>query len=656
MFRGEEIGPHAAESGPAPGPIPESSLYAPELDCLNGVLAPALLNAARARAAALNVGAEEVLQQWGVIDEDAYLRRLASSLGFETETLAAFGGSDILDPADRIPTAARIRMLTLRDDEGPVGVIAPMHATARNLAHAFARRPGARPRIRLATRKAFDAFIAQHAGNVIADEAINGLARRKPHLSAAPQAMQKPRTARLVRSAIIAIVLTLIILLLPAGAFAAAGFVTALWFLAFAALRLFASLTPRMTAQPLARLRDDELPIYSVIVALYREASSVGPLLQAIAALDYPAEKLNILLAVEPDDLATRAAIARTHTKLNLQIVIAANAGPRTKPKALNCALPYATGSFIAVFDAEDRPEPGQLRAALDAFRSHGGDVACAQASLCIDNVSDTHWSRMFAAEYAGQFDVFLPGAAALKMPLPLGGSSNHFRADALRAAGAWDPWNVTEDADLGLRLARLGYRSVTFDSTTFEEAPVSFRAWLRQRSRWMKGWMQTWLVHMRSPRRLWRETGARGFIAINLVIGGNVLTALAHLILIAQMIYAGGALALARDPLFVTGVLLPLHVTAFVFAWFSTFFIGAVGLAQRRLSANTWILLLAPLYWIALSFAAWRALFQLMRDPYVWEKTEHGLAQRRHFTKTDLSVVTSGDAPAWLLRKDAKH
>ena len=204
----------------------------------------------------------------------------------------------------------------------------------------------------------------------------------------------------------------------------------ALWFLAFIGLRLIGSFVPRLPQKKMRRLPDRQLPVYTVIAALYREAKSVGPLMQAIDAFDYPREKLQVILALEPNDLATRAAIARLGPMPHVQVLIASAAGPQTKPKALNCALPFARGSFTAVFDAEDRPDPGQLRAALDAFRSHDTDVACAQASLCIDNNNEDSWlSRTFAAEYAGQFDVFLPGLAAMRMPLPLGGSSNHFRS-----------------------------------------------------------------------------------------------------------------------------------------------------------------------------------------------------------------------------------
>jgi cellulose synthase/poly-beta-1,6-N-acetylglucosamine synthase-like glycosyltransferase len=316
-------------------------------------------------------------------------------------------------------------------------------------------------------------------------------------------------------------------------------------------------------------------------------------------------------------------------------VLIAPAIGPKTKPKALNCALPFARGSFTAVFDAEDRPDPGQLRAALDAFRSHGADVACAQASLCIHNIADGWLSRMFAAEYAGQFDVFLPGLAAMRMPLPLGGSSNHFRTEVLREVGGWDAYNVTEDADLGFRLARFGYRSVTFDSTTHEEAPIRFKAWLHQRSRWMKGWMQTWSVHMREPQRLWREAGPRGLLTLNIIVGGNVLTALAYPVLVVELAAYLLNKGIGDTPgwLF-SGPLAPLHVATIAAGFLSTLIIGLMGLSRRSRLRLGWVLAATPFYWGLLSIAAWRALWQLWRDPYRWEKTEHGLTQSRQSMK----------------------
>ena len=234
----------------------------------------------------------------------------------------------------------------------------------------------------------------------------------------------------------------------------------------------------------------EEEPVYSVIVALRGEARVVDQLLSAIERLNYPHEKLDVIIAVEAEDHATRAAITARKHRIPIMIVPVPAVGPATKPKALNVALPFARGTFTVIYDAEDRPERNQLRAALKAFQSGGGDLACVQARLCID--TKTSWlARYFTAEYAGHFDAFLPKLAALGLPFPLGGSSNHFRTATLREVGGWDPHNVTEDADLGMRLARFGYRSGVVPSSTYEEAPADIDRWLGQRARWFKGWMR---------------------------------------------------------------------------------------------------------------------------------------------------------------------
>ena len=206
---------------------------------------------------------------------------------------------------------------------------------------------------------------------------------------------------------------------------------------------------------------------------------------------NYPLEKLDIKLVLEPDDHVTREAIAKLQLGPPFEVLLAPDHGPRTKPKALNAALPFVRGTFVAVFDAEDQPEPDQLRLALEAFVANDERLACVQARLTIDNTADSWLTRLFTAEYAGLFDVFLPGLATWRLPLPLGGSSNHFRVSVLREVGAWDPYNVTEDADLGMRLARFGYRTAVIPSTTYEEAPARLGPWLRQRTRWFKGWMR---------------------------------------------------------------------------------------------------------------------------------------------------------------------
>jgi cellulose synthase/poly-beta-1,6-N-acetylglucosamine synthase-like glycosyltransferase len=201
-----------------------------------------------------------------------------------------------------------------------------------------------------------------------------------------------------------------------------------------------------------------------------------------------------------------------------------------------------------------------------------------------------------------------------------------HFRTDILREVGGWDAHNVTEDADLGFRLARFGYRSVTFDSTTYEEAPIHFHPWLRQRTRWMKGWLQTWCVHMRRPRQLWREAGARGFVTLNILAGGNVVTALAYPLMLGRLAIELQGAASARWygwPL--------LHVVALSTAIVATLVVGWLGLGKRGRRRDSWILALTGIYWLYLSIAAWRAVLQYIWAPHYWEKTEHGKVGRTH-------------------------
>jgi cellulose synthase/poly-beta-1,6-N-acetylglucosamine synthase-like glycosyltransferase len=391
-------------------------------------------------------------------------------------------------------------------------------------------------------------------------------------------------------------------------------------FLAWLTLRLACAFVAAPKLKPLPKLSPETLPMYSIIAALYREAASVDGLLRAIERLDYPPEKLDVILAIEADDDETLAAIAACRSRMPITIVAVPAAGPRTKPKALNVALPFARGSFTVVYDAEDRPEQDQLLHALEAFRTGGEKLACVQARLCIDNTDDSWLTRFFTAEYAGQFDVFLGGLAALRLPVPLGGSSNHFRTAILRKIGAWDAYNVTEDADLGMRLARFGYRSGLITSTTYEEAPAALGPWLRQRTRWLKGWMQTWGVHMREPLRLKRELGLPGFLSLQLIVGGNVLAALVHPLFTVALIC--GAM---RD----TSIwLAAIYGSCVLCGYIASAALGWLGLARRGLLKKAWALLLTPLHWLLLSLAAWRAFYQLIVSPYAWEKTTHGLAK----------------------------
>jgi glycosyltransferase XagB len=232
---------------------------------------------------------------------------------------------------------------------------------------------------------------------------------------------------------------------------------------------------------------------------------------------------------------------------------------------------------------------------------------------------------------------VLLPGLAALHLPFPLGGSSNHFRTAVLRKAGGWDPYNVTEDADLGIRLCRLGYRCAALPSSTQEEAPVRFRSWLPQRTRWYKGWMQTWLVHMRHPVRLCRELGLPGTLVFQILLAANVLAALIHPLFMAGLGYTVMALPMP----WASAVLehaAPIFATSLFAGYASSIVLDLIGLRRRGLLMQAWVLLLTPLHWLLLSVAAWRAVFQLMSDPQRWEKTEHGLTRTLRAARPEIT------------------
>ena len=509
-------------------------------------------------------------------------------------------------------------LLPLWEGRKLVWIIAPRDLTARYLADPRQSLPSELRSFRLTSSERLSRFVARHSQKALARRAANELRRSRPLFSNAP----RPHGIGRLATVAFALLVVGIFAVIPVAIDFCAALLCAV-FLAAAALRLLSVAFAPREPDRAVRIADHALPIYTIICPLYREASVVGNLVAALRALDYPPEKLDVKLVVEADDHETRRALAQLELGPPFTIIAAPPFGPRTKPKALNVALPFARGSFTVVYDAEDVPEPDQLRRAFAAFTAADRRLACVQASLTIDNTTDGWLARMFTASYAGQFDAFLPGLAALRLPFPLGGSSNHFRTAVLRRAGGWDPYNVTEDADLGIRLHRLGYRCAALASATYEEAPARFRPWLKQRTRWYKGWMQTWLVHMRRPVLLVRELGVGGAVTFQLFLACNVLAALVHPIFMAGLCYS----LLAQTPL---GVMdsAPVFAATLLCGYLSTIALDMIGLKRRRLLAHAWVLVLTPLYWFLLSLAAWRALLQLLYDPQRWEKTEHGLAR----------------------------
>ncbi len=300
-------------------------------------------------------------------------------------------------------------------------------------------------------------------------------------------------------------------------------------------------------------------------------------------------------------------------------------AEPRTKPKALQYALAFARGDFVTVYDAEDRPHPGQLAEAYATFRRSSSRLACLQAPLVIDNTDKGALARLFAIEYATLFDGLLPALAAFDLPLPLGGTSNHFRLGALVRAGGWDPYNVTEDADLGIRLARFGYRSATITLPTLEEAPATLRPWLRQRTRWFKGWLQTWLVHMRHPLRLWRQIGLRRLIAFNLIGLGMLVSAIAHpLFLATPFVIAANPLRMWQSGDLLVAAMVGVNLFNLVAGYLAVALLARRTLALRGRGREMPALFGLPIYWLLMGAACLLAMAQLVARPHYWEKTPH--------------------------------
>ncbi|WP_032450048.1 glycosyltransferase family 2 protein [Brucella sp. NVSL 07-0026] len=396
-----------------------------------------------------------------------------------------------------------------------------------------------------------------------------------------------------------------------------------LFFFGCVLIRLFAAASgKRLQFTEIAPFKPRDLPVYSILVPLYREKDVVAQLIAALNRLNWPRSKLDIKLVCEKDDYETIAAIRCNTMPSNFELVLVPPGGPRTKPKALNYALQFARGEIVAVFDAEDRPHPDQLLEAWQAFRRGGSKLACVQAPLIIGNFRRNLLTRMFAFEYAVLFRGLLPWLARRGLVIPLGGTSNHFRRSCLEQVGGWDAYNVTEDADLGMRLARFGYRIDVISRGTIEDAPEEHGVWHRQRTRWIKGWMQTWLVHGRQPMSTWRELGWWRFVVSQIYTLGIIGSALLHPLMLLML--AGLCLRMAFGPLTPQGLwLLALDVINILMAYMSFHMLGAKTMEPTELGGYAYFLAI-PIYWVLISLSAWRAVWQLARQPHLWEKTPH--------------------------------
>jgi len=378
-------------------------------------------------------------------------------------------------------------------------------------------------------------------------------------------------------------------------------------------VKLIAACTPRVSvvAPPLC---DEDLPAYTLIVPLYREASVAAELVANLSRLDYPRDRLQVLISLESHDHETQAAFAAMDLPVGFQVLIAPPGFPQTKPRACNVALERARGELVVIYDAEDAPDPGQLREAAARFAVGGERLACLQAPLRIEP-DPRFLPDQFALEYAVLFEVFLPALARWRLPFPLGGTSNHFRADALRAVNGWDAYNVTEDADIGFRLAARGYRLDVISQPTFETAPTTLKTWTFQRARWIKGHVQTLAVQSRGPV----IRAPRGLAALVLTLALSVSSSHLHGPLLAWLILQGAGSMLDLCP-----PVSSMDCMLLFFGWTCAAIAGAE--AQRRAGhrQRPLPLLGAVFYWPLQSFAATKALWQFIVAPFHWDKTPH--------------------------------
>ena len=568
----------------------------------------------------------------GLLSERRYAECLAVQLALRFE---AMGETDrVLNVADMLGRPPPRLIKVCNDRLHGRLFVCPTIESLDGFAAYLARSPQMRPMIRITSRS----IAAQAVDRLTMAERYRlarvSLSADTPHLSART-AIAPLQAALCVAGLAVA---ALLLWLAPVWTLAIGHGVATTFFAACLALRIPAALEPKTEPVPSSDLPApgvleegwQGVPIYSVLVALHHETAMVPKLVAALEQLDWPKTRLDIKMICEADDDATAAAVSRAITgKPHFSLVLVPPGAPRTKPKALNHALPLAYGEFLVLYDAEDEPDPGQLREAYLRFRTGPAKLACLQAPLVVTN-GEAHWlAALFAMEYAALFRRLLPWLARNGLPVPLGGTSNHFVRENLVEIGGWDSHNVTEDADLGIRFHRRGYRIGTLTRPTYEHAPERWRVWHCQRTRWMKGWFVTYLLHMRRPLQLTEEFGIKTMIAFQLMFLGMLVSSVAHPLLLGLVAIQFGVMALGLSPGANAGPLLFLDLFNIAAAYGLFILLSARGMnwAELRRLRSQYVLL--PAYWVLLAFASARAFVQLLIAPHKWEKTPHGIDSR---------------------------
>lgn len=607
----------------APGSL-DFTRYKPEASLLHilGISKPLIARMVR-RAAQNGTSVEAELLASGVVEEEAYYAGLARMYGLPF--LAEIDPSLLIDHAHGDTQLAEPCMLRLHyTDRPPVVAIVPKILHMEGLAKRFGRHGHAAGSLVVTTPSA----IRRAQWTV-------GEARRVSHAVKGLFDTLQPLSARLVVTGDQGFVagaalclMSMLLIFAPLFAAILAHLLLSCFHLAALFLRIAVISHGRRHQQTEACLESasDMLPTYTVMVALYRETSVVPQLIAALDGLDWPRSLLDVKLVCEADDHETLEAIRQARPGPHIEVVAVPAMAPRTKPKALTYALAGVRGEFLTIYDAEDRPHPQQLREAYHAFRLGPPDLACLQAPLVIGNAGESWISAIFALEYSALFRRLLPALGYYRMPLPLGGTSNHFKTALLKESGGWDPYNVTEDADLGMRLCRMGYRSSTLSLPTYEDAPTEFGVWLAQRTRWYKGWLQTWLVLMREPLRTARDMGWLSFLVFQLLVGGMLIAALSHpglIVFLTLLAISLMQVPVAQPSLFTT-IMLAMDIFNILGSYAVFFALGATPMDRSEKAGVGWKWAMIPIYWMAVSLAAWKAVIELRLKPFHWNKTPH--------------------------------
>ncbi len=555
------------------------------------------------------------------LDLHAYYRLLASDLGLPFETSVNPKRMMVEVSATHFRPGRTIQVCCRDESGGLILYMAPDLRSENQLLLMFKKNPKMRSRFSICDPQTILSAVEARLALRDVDTAITKLHRTWPHLSAKDTLVPWQ-----------AFVFGILAVLLPLSV--GIWFWETLFVLHVLAIILFAgSVAIRVAAW---RALDTEVPkelkiglqanypVYSVMVALHKEAAVVPQLVRSMARLDWPKSRLEVFYVCEADDMETISALSKIRLPTSHRIIFVPAADPRTKPKALNFALERCTGDFVVIYDAEDRPNPGQLKEAWSRFCNEPEEMACLQSPLDISNAQQSWLSQLFAFEYAAHFHGLLPYLGKIGAPLPLGGTSNHFRKSVLVEALGWDPFNVTEDADLGIRLYRLGYKCGVLKLPTLEDAPTKINQWLPQRTRWIKGWMQTYIVHNRDYKNLKKKIGTNNNRIFQILMINFIISPIIYLISIVQIVFF--MLNSSENGIFAQ-IIIYIDLAIFIMGHIGY---GLLALAcWRRVNGKSpiFIALTLPAYWALASVASWRAVWKLITSPHEWEKTPHQIA-----------------------------